>query len=126
MSNALDRLLTTLEVRLESFALLDVRRDHLLTFDALDQVIIHFVLSGEGWLDAPGRTPTRCAAGSIVVLPAAMKQSLRIDDAPAIEVKAAEHCLMVRDGLVRFDATGGGAPELQLLCGSLMPTATGS
>lgn len=127
MDSLLDRLLVTMEVRLDAFALLDVRHGYRLVFDALDAVIIHYVLSGSGYLDVPGEPSLPFSAGSIVILPAGLRQAIRIDDRPGVDVDAGESCAMVRDGLIRFDATGGeGAPELQLLCGSMMASTSGS
>ena len=126
MENLLDRLLVTMEVRLEAFALLDVRSGYRLVFDALDAVIIHYVLSGSGLLEVPGEPPLSFSAGSIVILPAGMRQAIRIDGGAAIDVDAGEHCAMVKDGLIRFEATGGGTGELTLLCGSIMASTSGS
>lgn len=127
MDSLLDRLLVTMEVRLDAFALLDVRHGYRLVFDALDAVIIHYVLSGGGFLEVPGQAPLPFSAGSIIILPAGSRQAIRVDEHAVVDIDAGERCAMVRDGLIRFDATGGeGAPELQLLCGSMMASTSGS
>lgn len=126
MNKLLDRLLVTLEVRLEAFALLDVSRNCRLVFGGLDAVIIHYVLEGSGWLDAEGKDPVRFKAGDVVVLPARSAQSIRIIDKPKLNIDAGEHCAMIKDGIIRFDATAGSPTELRVLCGSLMPTSAGS
>ena len=110
----------SLEARLEVFALLEVRGGHRLVFDALDQVIVHYVLSGEGRLETPGGAPVPLRPGSVAVLPAKMRQALAVGDGPAIDVDAAGSCSMTEDGIVRFSATHGAEPDLRVLCGSVM------
>jgi AraC family transcriptional activator of mtrCDE len=122
MPNVLDLLLVSLDVQLQAFALLEIRNGRRLVFDGLDQVIVHFVLSGGGWLEVPGQDPVRCDVGSVLVLPAGRKQAFRIGAGRAVNIDAAKHCAMVKDGLIRFDATGGGVPDLRVLCGSIMAT----
>ena len=125
MTKTLDQLLVSLDVRLEAFALLDVRRGYRLVFDDLDQVIVHFVLSGTGWLETPGRELTPCPEGSVIILPARMRQAFRVDREEAIDVDAGAHCLMVKDGIVRFDAAQGGSPDLEVYAVPLWPRARG-
>lgn len=122
MASTLDRLLVSLEAKLETFALLDVRGGHRLTFDALDQVIVHFVLCGEGRLEVPGRVPTAMRQGCVVVLPAKVRQAIAVGEGLMVDVDAAERCSMTEDGIVRFSAAEGGDPDLRVLCGSIMAT----
>lgn len=126
MHRLLDRLLVTLEVRLEAFALLEVSRGSRLVFGGADAVIVHYVLEGAGFLESAGATPVRFCAGSLIILPAGAEQAFRLDEGPATDIDALDHCAMAKDGMIRVDATSGKGADLRVLCGSMMPTATGS
>lgn len=126
MHRLLDRLLVTLEVRLEAFALLEIARGSRLVFDGADAVIIHYVLDGSGFLESSGAPPVQFSAGSLIILPAGAKQAFRVHEGPAVDIDALDHCAMVKDGMIRVDATAGKETDLRVLCGSLMPTASGS
>ena len=127
MRGVLEWLLITLEVRLEAFALLDVRRGHRLHVDPGDAVLLHHVLSGSGWLEVPGHAPVRCEPGTVIFAPAGADQRLRIDeDDEGEEITALENCAMVKDGLIRFDAAPGGDPDLRVVSASMLASADGS
>ena len=126
MTSALDQLLVTLEVRLEAFALLEVQRGYRLVSDGFDQVIVHYVLSGTGWLESGDGELTRCSEGSVIVVPSGVPQAFRVGQEDVVDVDAGAHCAMVKEGLIRFDAAPDGPPDLEVLCGSLTATQAGS
>jgi hypothetical protein len=54
VADLLDRLLTTLDVRFEAFAVCEVRPGWRLVFDPMHAVVIHYVLAGSGALQTNG------------------------------------------------------------------------
>ena len=122
----LDRLLVTLDVAVEAFAICEVKRGSRLTFDALDAIVVHYVLAGELNLVTSGADPITCGPGSVIVVPPGLSQRLAGDDASATDVPAAEHCSMERDGMLLFDAAEGGAGDLRIVCGTIMASISGS
>lgn len=127
MSNqALDRLLTTLDVHIHAFAVCEVKRGLHLVFDAMNAVVVHYVLAGRGVLYVEGCAPMRFGPNSILIMPPNAAQTLAADDKPARPVKASEHCSMLVDGLVKFDATSKANVDLLTVCGTITATLGGS
>jgi AraC-like DNA-binding protein len=124
--SSLDRLLATLDVQLHGFAVCDVQTGSRLVFDAMNVVVIHYVLAGEGLLEVDGAAAARIAAGSILVVPANRAQALVAGEAASTDVPAADNCAAVVDGLLKFDAAGGEPGQLRTICATLTATYGGS
>ena len=122
----LDRLLVTLDVAVEAFAICEVRRGLRLVGRGIDAIEIHYVLQGTMHLMVPGAETIVCGPGSVVIIPPRVAQSITCDGAATGEVIAAENCSMVRDGLLLFDAADGGAGDLRIVCGVIMASISGS
>lgn len=122
-TTALDRLLTTLDISLHAFAVCNVADDARLVFGAMDMVVIHYVLRGHGVVEAPGCTPIPFAPGHMVIVPAGLEQSLAGQGPVMREIDASQHCAMLVDGLVKFDAGAGG---VMTMCSTLSATYGGS
>ena len=122
----LDRLLVTLDVAVEAFAICEVKRGFRLAFDPLDAIVVHYVLQGELNLVTSGADPVTCGPGSVIVVPPGLSQSLAGDGVSTTEVAAAEHCSMERDGMLLFDAADGGTGDLRVVCGTIMASISGS
>lgn len=123
----LERLLTTLDVSLHSFAVLNIGGDARLVFEPMDMVVIHFVLKGEGRLETPREGPQNFRAGYMMVVPAGAPQSLAGHEPIVRNVDAADHSAMLVDGLVRFDAVRDGEePAAMVICSTLSATYGGS
>jgi AraC-like DNA-binding protein len=87
---------------------------------------IHYVLTGTMHLHTPGRQPVVCHAGSLALIPPRMPQTMAADDHPARDVLAVETCSIVREGMMLFDAAGGGQGDLRVVCGSVAASVSGS
>jgi AraC-like DNA-binding protein len=122
----LDRLLTTLDVRIHAFAVCEIKRGSRLVFDPMNAVVVHYVLVGTGLLFVEGREPVAFGPGSILVVPPNAGQALAADLKFRRDVPAAEHCSMLVDGLVKFDAAEGRKGDLLTICGTITATYGGS
>ena len=121
----LDDLLVSLDVQLHAFAVCEVERDARLVFDPLDVVIVHYVLAGRGFIDFGGvRKPIQ--AGQMIIVPAGGGQALLAEPDAHRRVSAAEHCSMLVDGLLRFDAANGAEGALRTICATITATLDGS
>jgi AraC-like DNA-binding protein len=123
---ALDQLLTTLEVRLHAFALCEIRRGFRLVFGAMDAVVIHYVIAGDGVIEAGGGQGIPFGPGSILIVPAGLGQKLAATWNIVEDVPAQDHCAMLADGLIAFDAAQGEDGDLRILCGTISATYGGS
>lgn len=124
---ALERLLTTLDVALHGFAVCNVAADARLSFEPMNMVVIHYVLRGHGVLETPDREPQPFGSGDMVVVPAGCGQALTGTAPIARTVQADEHCAMLVDGLVRFDAANGEEPSaVMTICSTVSATYGGS
>ena len=123
---SLERLLTTLDVSVHAVAVCNVAVDARLVFDPMDMIVIHYVLRGEGILEVPGREPARFGPGYMVVVPAGQAQALRGLSDIVQDVPAAEHCAMLVDGLLKFDAAEGAESAIMTICSTLSATYGGS
>ena len=122
----LDRLLTTLDVALHSFAVCNVDADARLLFEPMNMVMIHYVLRGDGMLETPGHPPIRFGSGHMLIVPAGCGQALAGRLPIRRNFRAAEHCAMLVDGLVKFDASEDGGSEIMTICSTLSATYGGS
>ena len=121
----LDKLLATLDVRLHAFAVCHVQKGWRLVFDPMNAVIIHYVLSGHGVLRAGNGAPIPFGPHSILIVPPRIGQSLCTSDGNLREAEAAENCLLMADGLIRFTA-GAGDKDIFTVCGTISATYNGA
>lgn len=124
--NSLDRLLATLDVQVHAFGVLEIADGARLIFDPMNVIMVHHVLGGHGWLEVDGAPPARIAEGSIVVVPPARVQALVAGDEAVRDVRAVEHCSMLVDSLLAFDAADGGTGDLRVMCATVTATHSGS
>ncbi len=122
----LDRLLVTLDVDVESFALCQVERGRRLIGEAVDAVMVHYVLAGTHYMTIRGHEPLVCPAGSIVILPPSLQPRVSLDGGPAVDVVAREHSTLTREGLFSVDATTSGAYDLCYVSGIVEASFFGS
>jgi AraC-like DNA-binding protein len=107
------------DVRLDSFAVCEIGREWRLVCPPLDAVLVHFVLRGEGVLEAGGkRTPF--AQDDIIVAPKGTAKYLDGAGAVLREITAVDSCSPLTDGMVTFRAHEGGA-DVILACGVISP-----
>lgn len=121
--DTLERLLTTLDVRLDAIAVCEIGSSWRLRVGPVDTVICHFVVRGDGFLEYHDRRiPLR--AGTIVIVPPRFAKSICGDGTITDEISAPDSCEDYQDGLLRFRARSG-EPSLVLGCASLAATCNG-
>jgi len=121
----LDQLLGTMNVAVEAFAICEVRRG-LRLIGGASAIEVHYVLSGTLFLTVADRPTICCGPGSIVIVPAGLRQVIAADDAPGVDVHAADNCAPTRSGMLLFDAAGGGPGDVRLACGVIAANISGS
>jgi AraC-like DNA-binding protein len=124
--SSLDRLLATLDVQLHSFAVCDVQLGSRLVFEAMNVIVVHYVLAGEGLLEVDGAPAAQVSAGSILVVPAGRAQALVAGPSASVNVPASENCTAVADGMLAFDAADGKAGDLRTICSTITATCGGT
>lgn len=122
----LDRLLVTLDVAVEAFAICEIRHGLRLIGRPKNAIEVHYVLAGTMHLTTPAADPIVCGPGSLVVIPPHMPQTIAADAGPAQNLLAVENCSVVRDGMLLFDAAGGGTGDLRVVCGAIRANISGS
>lgn len=115
-ADALDRLLTTLAVRLHASSVCQIQDGWGLAYSAFDAITIHFVLSGQGTFRVGTGPVLRFSARTALVVPAHQPHVIGELGAGVQLVRADEHCSMLGDGLVAFTA-GDGSRDILMLCG---------
>ncbi len=117
-TDILDRLLTTLAVRLHAFSICQVQQGWRLAFSAFEAINIHYVLKGSGAMRVGNGEWLPFGPNSMLIVPA--RQPHVVGDAgPVAQLsKAEDRCSMLADGLVAFTA-GDGSRDILLLCGAI-------
>jgi AraC-like DNA-binding protein len=114
-------LLEALDIRVEALAVCQIGRTYSLRCEPIDQVLVHFVLKGEGFLECEhGQFPL--STGTLIVVPKRLPKRLR-GSGPIEHVRDAEAACQICDGLVSFEASDGEA-DLLLGC-AVLSTAVG-
>jgi AraC-like DNA-binding protein len=122
----LDRLLVTLDVAVQNFAVCEVARERRLVPSPVDAIMVHYVLQGTMHVEIPGLQPLACEAGSLALIPPGMKPSMAAQPGPAKEVVATEHCSVTREGMLVFDAADGRPGDLRYVAGIVLASFSGS
>ncbi len=122
----LDRLLVTMDVAVQHFAVCEVKRGRRLVGAPVDAIMVHYVLAGTMHMTIVGQETIVCGPGCVVLVPPLMEPSMTADGGPATEVVGAEHASLSRDGLVVFDAADGGPGDLRLAAGVVLASQSGS
>ena len=122
----LDRLLTTLDVEVDAFAVCEVAEGACLTGVNGPAIEAHYVLAGTLHFDMPDGPPIICGPGGVILVPPHMPQAISAGPAPTRSVAAAENCSVGTDGLLRIDAAGGGEGDLRMICGHIRANVAGS
>lgn len=122
----LDRLLSTLAVDVDAFAVCEVGKGRELVVRPCTEIEVHYVLSGTMYLTVPGEQPIVCGPGSIVLVPPNLAQAISADGQPGKPVLARESFSSAANGMTRFDAEGGGDGDLRFVCGLITASISGS
>jgi len=124
-NDTLDRLLTTLAVRIHAFAICEIKTGWRLAFDPMDAITIHYVLRGSGSVRVADNMVAAYAPFSVIVVPGRVSQSLGEKDVVLGEASAAENCSLLSDGLVRFTA-GDGSRDTLVVCATISASYGGA
>ena len=117
MINAsLDSMLDLLEVRLDAFAMCEVAEGWRLACPAMDGIVVHFVLEGEGVLRSE-RGEVSLRPGMMVVAPRGLAKSLDAPGEPVRTAAMSDTCPM-SEGMVKYRA-GRGERKLVLGCAAI-------
>lgn len=117
-----DQLLDLIDVRVDAFAVCEIGKQFSLRCEPFDQVIVHFVLKGEGFLECEhGRFAL--APGTVIIVPKRLRKRLS-GCGPIEQVRNADAACPLEDGLVSFKAVAGEA-DLLLGCAALTATLGG-
>lgn len=116
---ALDLLANLADLSVHALGLCEVGRDYSLRCDPRGLVVAHFVLEGKGcFLSELGRFPL--AAGSLMVVPAGLRHSLR-GTGPIMHFRDTDEAVSLAGGLLSYRAFEGAA---DLVVGSAVLSAT--
>lgn len=121
----LDRLLATMDVAVDAFAICEVRRG-LRLIGGASAVEVHYVLSGTLYLTVGDQPPLCCGPGSIIIVPPGLRQVMAAEDAPGVDVSAADNCTPTRSGMLLFDAADGRPGDVRVMCGLIAANISGS
>jgi AraC-like DNA-binding protein len=123
-THALDRLLRTLDVRLDAFGVCEIERGWRLSSSPMQSATLHYVLKGEGSLESDGlRVAIR--PGDMIVVPVGADKSFTALGEQTREVAARDSCALRADGLASFQACGDQA-DLVIACAAVTATCAGS
>jgi AraC family transcriptional activator of mtrCDE len=122
----LDRLLITLDVAVEAFAVCEVKKGFRLVNKPANAIEVHYVLAGTMHLLVAGAETVVCPRGTVVVVPPGIGHAMAADDGPATDLASSKHCSMTRGGFLLVDAAEGGAGDLRVACGLIMASTSGS
>lgn len=121
---AIDDLLRTLQVRLDAFAGCEIGRHWRLNVPPTNSVLCHFVLRGEGFLEAAGHR-TAISPGTVIVVPPGTPKSISGSGEIRHEAEAQNSCVLHSRDLLAFCARDGDA-DLLLGCASISAVYAGN
>lgn len=121
-----DRLLRTLDVSIDAFAICQVQRGQRFVANGGPEIEVHYVLTGTLHLEMPGGGTMVCPAGSVVLVPPYIKQVITADGDGGEHVQALDFCEKSPSGMLRFDTTRGGRVDLRFVCGTITANVSGS
>lgn len=124
-AEVIDRLSTTLDVRIHAFAMCEIETGWRLAFDPMNAATIHYVLAGSGAVRIGDGVDVPYGPCSIIVVPPGVPQSLGESGDVLGEASAADNCGLIADGLVKFTAGQSGGPTL-VVCATITAAYNGA
>jgi AraC-like DNA-binding protein len=122
-TDAVERLLRTLDVGLDAFAICEIESGWRLTSAPMEADVLHFVLRGEGVLETEDEA-VPIGPDTIVVVPAGAHKSIAGPGQVVREVAASDACTLVAEGVVSIRAQES-RTDLVIACGSVSATYGG-
>ncbi|MBA3510796.1 AraC family transcriptional regulator [Sphingomonas sp.] len=118
----IDQFLEAVEIRVEAFGVCEIGRHYSLRCEPFKPVIVHFVLSGQGFMECRhGRFPLK--PGTAVVVPKMLAKKLS-GTGPVERISDANADCTLQDELLTFRACDG-EPDLVLGCAELSSSVGG-
>lgn len=124
-TDILDRLLTTLAVRVHAFALCEIKKGWRIAVDPMEGVTIHYILAGSGTIAVGEGKSIAFRPNCVVIVPAGVSQTLGDPDPSVAVTSASDICELRADGLLKFTA-GGGSRNIFCACGTIAATYAGA
>jgi len=122
----LDRLLASLEVSVQAFAVCKLAKGWSLALEGTPSPLLHYVLQGSGALRFENGDRVSFCRNDFIVVPAGRKHWLESPEGSLQEVRAAEQCATLVGGMLSIQATGDQPPATITICGALEATYAGS
>ena len=116
--DTIEKLLASLDVRVEPFAVCDVSSGCHLDILADEVCSIHYVLSGEGRLIAKGHETIELSSDQIVLIPAGVPQRIVSNKTENASSSDNSICLQPSENL-KWLKSGNGDSDLVLACGRI-------
>ena len=123
--HTLDRMLATLDVEVEAFAVCDVAAGTRLAGNS-PCIEAHYVLAGALYFEMPDGPPIVCRRGGVLIVPPNLPQGISASPEPANTLAAATNCRVGADGLLRIDGAQGKEGDLRMICGHIKVSVAGS
>ena len=118
----IETLLSAFEVRVEPFAICDVRSGWRMDLDQLGYVTIHYALTGRGTIQIGQNHRFEFGPDTIVIVPRGMPQKIATQGARrASGAEDDTECVPVPEGM-RWLRAGDGTPEIVMACGRVRAT----
>jgi Transcriptional regulator containing an amidase domain and an AraC-type DNA-binding HTH domain len=114
-----ERLLDSMDVRVEAFAICRIARDAALVIPAISDLKIMYVLKGTLHLCVDGNEPLVSPAGSIILLPKNLARTLTGQESVNRTYSAQEVIHMGIHNLMYVDAFTGNEHDIRVLCGRI-------
>jgi AraC family transcriptional activator of mtrCDE len=113
----LERLLASLEVQIEGFAVCGVRRGYRLILGQQDAPLVHCALKGPGILEIHGGGSVPFAANDFLIIPRRLGHSIIAANGSLVDVRGTDELSTLDDALLEMRA-GGGADAVTV-CGTI-------
>lgn len=114
-----ERLLDSMDVHIEAFAICRIAQDAALVIPAISDLKIMYVLKGTLHLTVDGNDPLVSPAGSIVLLPKNLSRTLTGKEPVTRTYRAQEAIHMGIHNLMYLDAFAGDEYDIRVLCGRI-------
>lgn len=124
--NDLDRLLASMDVAVQSFAICEIKKGRRLLGTKVDAIMVHYVLAGTMHVAIPGMASIECGPGGLALIPPGVEPILSDGSDAGDDILALDHVSMARDGLLVFDAADGGPGDLRFVAGLISASMAGS
>jgi AraC-like DNA-binding protein len=118
---SLEHLLSALDIHVRSVGICEIGEGVRLFQRPMEEIVVHHILQGQGWLDVEGADPVPFHAGTVLVVPRGRCKRIGVHAGSGEEVEATSLCRWSDDDLFLVDATGGAPLAIRMACQILSP-----